>query len=235
MSAVVRHFGDLTDSRNPCGICDFCDPGDCLGQAFRPAAEHELRAAALALEELQEEGSTTTGRLHTAVFPSGEMLRDDFEQILGGLARAGYIRITEEVFSKDGRSIPYRKVHLTRAGETWEDEPLEIQIKTVVAASKPAKKRKAKSKSKQKSAAPKPSPSPAPVAAPPSPIEDKLRAWRLSEAKRRGVPAFRIFTDQSLNAMAANRPSTAAELLRIPGIGLSTVEKYGAILYQLLH
>ena len=232
MSAVVRHFGDLTDSRKPCGICDFCAPDDCLGQSFRPAREPEVRAAAMALEELQEEGSTTTGRLHTAIFPSGEMLRDDFEQVLGALARAGYIRITEEVFSKDGRSIPYRKVHLTHAGETWEDEPPEIQIKTVVAASKPAKKRKAKSK--KKSPTPKSAPTPV-VAAAPSPLEDKLRAWRLSEAKRRGVPAFRIFSDQSLKAMAVNRPSTAAELLRIPGIGLSTVEKYGAILYQLLH
>ena len=235
MSAVVRHFGDLSDSRKPCGICDFCAPDDCLGQAFRPAREEEVRAAAMALEELQEEGSTTTGRLHTALFPSGEMLRDDFEQVLGALARAGYIRITEEVFSKDGRNIPYRKVHLTHAGEVWEDEPLAIQIKTVVAASKPSKGTKAKSKKKSRKPKPAPAAAARDVPTPPSPIEDKLRAWRLSEAKRRGVPAFRIFSDQSLKAMAANRPSTAAELLRIPGIGLSTVEKYGAILYQLLH
>ena len=31
------------------------------------------------------------------------------------------------------------------------------------------------------------------------------------------------------------RPETAAELLAIPGIGISTVEKYGAQLYRLLH
>jgi DNA topoisomerase-3 len=38
-----------------------------------------------------------------------------------------------------------------------------------------------------------------------------------------------------LKAVAANRPSTAAELLAIPGIGISTVERYGAQLYRLLH
>jgi DNA topoisomerase-3 len=62
-----------------------------------------------------------------------------------------------------------------------------------------------------------------------------LRNWRLAEAKRHGVPAFRIFNDRTLEAMAATRPGTAAELLAIPGIGISTVEKYGAQLYRLLH
>jgi superfamily II DNA helicase RecQ len=66
-------------------------------------------------------------------------------------------------------------------------------------------------------------------------MEERLRAWRMAEAKRLGVPAFRVFTDQSLKALAAKRPGTAAELLAIPGIGISTVEKYGAQLYRLLH
>ena len=65
--------------------------------------------------------------------------------------------------------------------------------------------------------------------------ETALRAWRLAEARRRGVPAFRILTDQTLKAVAANWPATAAELLAIPGMGISTVEKYGAQLYRLLH
>jgi DNA topoisomerase-3 len=65
--------------------------------------------------------------------------------------------------------------------------------------------------------------------------ETALRVWRLAEAKRRGVPAFRILTDQTLKAVAAKCPATAAELLAIPGIGISTVEKYGAQLYRLLH
>ena len=59
--------------------------------------------------------------------------------------------------------------------------------------------------------------------------------WRLAEAKRRGIPAFRIFSDQTLKAVAANRPATAAELLAIPGLGIGTVEKYGAQIYRLLH
>jgi superfamily II DNA helicase RecQ len=53
----------------------------------------------------------------------------------------------------------------------------------------------------------------------------------LREARRLGVPAFRIFTDQAMRALAQARPQTAAELLSVPGIGISTVEKYGREIY----
>jgi DNA topoisomerase-3 len=73
------------------------------------------------------------------------------------------------------------------------------------------------------------------AAAPDEAIENALRSWRLAEAKRHGVPAFRIFSDKTLHALAASRPESAAQLLAIPGIGISIVEKYGAQLYRLLH
>ena len=65
-------------------------------------------------------------------------------------------------------------------------------------------------------------------------MEEALRAWRLSEARKRGVPAFRIFTDKALHAIAERRPATAAELLAIPGIGISAIEKYGQQIYRIL-
>jgi DNA topoisomerase-3 len=65
-------------------------------------------------------------------------------------------------------------------------------------------------------------------------IEEALRAWRLAEARRRGVPAFRILSDQALRAMATRRPGTVRELLGIPGIGITTVEKYARQFYRIL-
>jgi DNA topoisomerase-3 len=78
---------------------------------------------------------------------------------------------------------------------------------------------------------------PVPVAAKTSDskTEEMLKAWRLAAAKRQGVPAFRIMTDKVLLAIASNRPKTAAELLRIPGIGINAVEKYGAQIYRILN
>ncbi|HXB67512.1 MAG TPA: DNA topoisomerase 3 [Candidatus Acidoferrales bacterium] len=272
MAALVRHFGDLADGRKPCGICDFCAPEQCIGQHFRPATDGERKAARRALAELAEEGSTSTGRLHAEVFPRGDMLRDDFEQVLGALARAGLVRLTEEVFEKDGRSIAYRRVHLTDAGEALvdDDEPITLLMKAGGAGKGPArtspkarKKRKPAAKrapanapaagSARAPVAPAPTALPAPsapapagpLALPPKPsppvppaasiIEEKLRVWRMAEAKRRGLPPFRVFSDQALKAMVAKRPGSAAELLAIPGIGISTVEKYGAVIYRLLH
>jgi DNA topoisomerase III len=68
----------------------------------------------------------------------------------------------------------------------------------------------------------------------PSSIEQALRVWRRAEARRRGVPAFRILNDRALRTMASTRPGTAHELLAVPGIGSNAVERYGAQIYGVL-
>ena len=57
----------------------------------------------------------------------------------------------------------------------------------------------------------------------------------LGEARRRRVPAFRILTDKVLRQIAIAHPATADELLAIPGIGMSTVEKYGPSIHRILN
>jgi superfamily II DNA helicase RecQ len=59
-------------------------------------------------------------------------------------------------------------------------------------------------------------------------IEERLRKWRGSLAKARRVPAFTILHDKTLRAIAGARPASAAELLRIKGIGPKLAEKHGA-------
>jgi len=228
MAALVRHFGDFAGARQPCGICDFCAPEACVGQRFRPATKLEHMTAAAVMTALRKGGGKTTGRLYTELDPEGGMTRDAFEDVLGAMARAGLVRLTSEVFEKDGRSIPYRKVNLLE-----DREEIEILMKDEVAQAPRGRKRKKKAVGRKKS---KREPKMAVVrVAPDAAVQTTLRNWRLAEAKRRGVPAFRIFSDKVLEAMAASRPETAAELLAIPGIGISIVEKYGAQLYRLLH
>jgi DNA topoisomerase-3 len=65
-------------------------------------------------------------------------------------------------------------------------------------------------------------------------LEAALRVWRLIEARRRRVPAFRIFSDRTLRALATSRPVTTQELLAVPGIGISTAEKYGTDIYRVV-
>ena len=67
-----------------------------------------------------------------------------------------------------------------------------------------------------------------------SDIEKALKTWRLAEAKRQGVPAFRVLTDRTLRAIAEECPETTNALLAIPGMGLRGVEKYGASIFRVL-
>jgi DNA topoisomerase-3 len=251
MAAIVRHFGDLADSQKRCGVCDFCAPEECVGQRFRPATGEELDTAHAVIANLRG-GARSTGKLHSEIHPNGVMTRNEFEEVLGSMARAGLLRLMDASFEKDGKSIPYRKAFLTSAGEAIEvEEKLELVMKDAAQAEAPARRRKkgrvksgvpAKRKRavKTKTGVPEAAAKQVvrvakPAAAPASPdLEEALRKWRRGEAQRRGVPPFRIFSDQALSAIASRRPSTAAELLAIPGMGISNVEKYGAQLYRLL-
>ncbi len=66
------------------------------------------------------------------------------------------------------------------------------------------------------------------------PLFESLRAWRKSQASAAGVPAFVVFNDETLRAVAAKRPSSNAELLDLPGIGAVKVERFGPDLLRLV-
>jgi DNA helicase-2/ATP-dependent DNA helicase PcrA len=54
----------------------------------------------------------------------------------------------------------------------------------------------------------------------------QLRAWRKQRADTESVPAYVVFTDATLEALAEVRPTTREAMLRINGIGPSKLEKY---------
>jgi len=54
----------------------------------------------------------------------------------------------------------------------------------------------------------------------------RLRDWRTERAQQEKVPAYCVFTDATLTAIAETRPGDAAALVRIPGIGPVKVDKY---------
>jgi ATP-dependent DNA helicase RecQ len=68
------------------------------------------------------------------------------------------------------------------------------------------------------------------------PIEtlDRLRRWRLETARAAGVPAYVVFHDSTLAAIAGARPTNPAELLRVPGVGDSKLRKYGEEVLELM-
>jgi superfamily II DNA helicase RecQ len=224
MSTLVRHFGD---------------PAGCVGQRFRTATEEEQATLFQVLAALRSGNHKSTGKLHAELFPGSEMSRDVFEDVLGAMARAGVAQLSDAVFEKDGKQIPYRTVKLTPTGRAANNNtPINFIMKDT--SSSPGKRRhKKKTLSSPKRRTSTRAKTPAvpsmrrALAATKSPVEEALRSWRLQEARRRGVPAFRIFSDQTLRAIAQRRPAKAADLIALPGIGMSAVEKYGRQIYQI--
>ena len=56
---------------------------------------------------------------------------------------------------------------------------------------------------------------------------DLLRAERRAIAEEQQVPAYVVFHDATLREIAARRPTTAAQLLEVPGIGAAKAQRYG--------
>ncbi|MEV7368856.1 ATP-dependent DNA helicase UvrD2 [Streptomyces sp. NPDC091299] len=59
-------------------------------------------------------------------------------------------------------------------------------------------------------------------------LYERLRAWRAVQAQRSGQPAFCVFTDRTLVAIAETAPGDPGELARVPGVGARKLNRYGA-------
>ncbi|MFC0114116.1 ATP-dependent DNA helicase UvrD2 [Kibdelosporangium aridum] len=55
----------------------------------------------------------------------------------------------------------------------------------------------------------------------------KLRDWRMTRAKELKVPAYVVFTDATLMAIAEQRPTDPAGLVSISGIGAAKLNRFG--------
>jgi ATP-dependent DNA helicase RecQ len=63
---------------------------------------------------------------------------------------------------------------------------------------------------------------------------DQLRALRKQIADEEGKPAYIVFSDATLRALAEMKPRSEHELLAVPGVGPAKLERYGAAFLTLL-
>ncbi|WP_053630179.1 ATP-dependent DNA helicase UvrD2 [Streptomyces sp. H021] len=59
-------------------------------------------------------------------------------------------------------------------------------------------------------------------------LYERLRDWRADRSKEQGLPAYCVFTDKTLMAIAEAAPSEAGELAMISGVGSRKLDRYGA-------
>jgi DNA helicase-2/ATP-dependent DNA helicase PcrA len=65
-------------------------------------------------------------------------------------------------------------------------------------------------------------------------LHDRLRDWRGRVASSQHVPAYVVFTDATLGALAERQPTSPAELLAIAGIGPRKLDQYGDAVIALM-
>lgn len=63
---------------------------------------------------------------------------------------------------------------------------------------------------------------------------EALRAWRAEAARSQGVPAYIVFGDATLRAVASAKPATLGDLDGITGIGAKKREAYGEALLEVV-
>ncbi|GAB7190357.1 ATP-dependent DNA helicase UvrD2 [Kineococcus sp. NUM-3379] len=65
-------------------------------------------------------------------------------------------------------------------------------------------------------------------------VFERLRTWRSGVAKEASVPAYVVFTDATLTAIAETAPADLAALGRVAGVGPAKIERYGQQVLDLL-
>ncbi len=63
---------------------------------------------------------------------------------------------------------------------------------------------------------------------------EALRSWRSESARAQGVPAYVVFHDSTLRAIALRAPGDLAALSGIEGVGVAKLERYGGAILQVL-
>jgi RecQ family ATP-dependent DNA helicase len=231
MAALVRHFGDIADASRCCGVCDVCDPAGAVLRLFRRASAAERDMVQAIVDELRPVDYKAAGTLQRNVDPGGRLSRSGFDCLLDAMVRAGLIEIEDAEYEKDGEVRPFRKVRLTQVGlEVRPMTPLALLISDGIVeecggrAAEPARAKKARSAAGKKSGV---AAAPVALTADDEALVARIKAWRATEAKRLGLPAYMVLNDRTLTALAQARPENPRQLLEIDGMGPAKVEKFG--------
>lgn len=65
-------------------------------------------------------------------------------------------------------------------------------------------------------------------------VYEALRGWRTERSRADDVPAYIVFDNKTLLAIAERLPSDSRDLLRVPGIGPTKLERYGDEVLEVL-
>ncbi|MCC6207892.1 MAG: DNA helicase RecQ [Gammaproteobacteria bacterium] len=218
---LLAYFGEQA---GPCGNCDTClEPPEtwdateaarkALSCIYRTGQRFGAGHLIDVLRGRATERVSNYGHDGLAVFGLGAELDEaGWRGVFRQLIALGYARPDHEAFGA---------LRLTEASRPVLKGEQRIELRR-------AAPRKAKPATRQRAA----------WAGAASPAEaallERLKAWRAGQAREQSVPAYVIFHDSTLAALAVTRPSDLGALSAIDGIGARKLERYGPQLLELL-
>lgn len=218
--ALLAYFGETSI---PCGNCDIClEPPDLVDAtpAARLAIEMvrttgERFGAAYIADLLTGEASDTAiGRGHDRLplFGAGaDRRRSEWRTILRQLVAGGYLAVQPGVYGS--LSLADRSVGLINGGE-----PFRLRLET----SKRGGRRGRRGM-------------PPALPAADAELVARLKSLRRDLAATRNVPAYVVFSDRTLEEMAAARPRSLEELAGVRGVGTAKLAAFGPAFLSVLN
>jgi RecQ family ATP-dependent DNA helicase len=227
--ALLRHFGDTDDVRGPCQICDACQPEACRVRKERGLSVDEQQWLSAMRARLQEAGSRGigTGKLFQETLDKKGIDRRTFEHLLSAMSRAGEVNLEDAVFNNDrNERVSFVRASWTGAGAGASSVFVSTRPRAAAGAAAGSRARKPRANSKRGPDAQ--------WAQADASVLQRLKDWRLAEAKARRVPAFQIMSDRSLLGIGASKPSNKAELQAVAGLGQRFIDRYAATVLAII-
>ena len=221
-SRLLGYFGEEVTGNSNCGNCDNClappqlRDGKVAAQKLLSCAYRTgQRFGAMHLIDVlvgrMTEKVTQFGHDKLTVFGIGNDLNEkQWRAVIRQLVAMGHLRADSEA---------YGALKLTESARGVLKGETEVMLRE---AAPGTGNRASRAKSRRGDLAPRAETRPADAG-----LQAALRAWRADIARQRGVPAYVVLHDSTIDGIAAARPSTLNALRNIPGIGDKKLEHYG--------
>jgi ATP-dependent DNA helicase RecQ len=240
---ILEYFGD-SDRRDRDQRCSACD--NCLGTGQAQALTDEQREAVRNLLALTVRLSGRFGRTRLAALATGTDEDDRFLELPErGLLRGQTARAAMDLLrALEGAGLiecsrgEYPTVAITARGRQAADGHVDIDDLALLVPERATKRRgsarnagagSTRGAGNARNAGSTRADTAEPDAPPPDPeLVDRLRSLRNQLAVAQSVPAYVIFNNKTLDAIARRRPTSETELAAVPGIGPGRLDAYGA-------
>ena len=246
---ILHYFGELVKG-DLCGGCDHCGPRKmpdplsemqwtivqkALSCIYRMKGGHALARVKEVLLGVKTRYITENGldQLSTYGLLSG-FDPEELGLLLDAIVRAGCATLSDD--GEDIVSITAKGVRVAKKEEPnftllWPRKAHETPVSFAqrIANGRKAEMRAAPGLRNRPRPLPIHSTRPEDIA-----LASELRTWRKGVAEELGIPAFRIMTNRTLDALVSERPTSLAALSGIFGIYRQTREEYGEDLLEVI-